>query len=126
MILTAVVVLGLVAVQTLVLMNSRRSRCDMGAELYSLRERLQQTEQELAALCSAAVGAGDHVIKLEQQVQRMIERQNLIELRAAGSRPYTEASQLIHEGANVEELVESCGLTRGEAELLVMMQRGAA
>jgi hypothetical protein len=118
--------LVLMAVQSVALARSKRSRKDVDAELLSLRERLQQTEQELGALCSASVGAGDHVVKLEQQVQRIIERQNLLELRAGSDRPYTQASQLIHEGADVEELVDSCGLTRGEAEFLVMMQRGAA
>jgi hypothetical protein len=33
---------------------------------------------------------------------------------------------LVTRGADIDELVETCGLTRGEAELLVMMQRGTA
>jgi phage shock protein A len=93
---------------------------------HSLKQRIQSLEQELAALCSAAVGAGEHVVRLEQQVHRLTERQNQLELRASSERPYSQASQLVNRGANTEELVETCGLTRGEAELLVMMQRGAA
>lgn len=91
-----------------------------------LRERVRQLEQELGALCSAAVGAGEHVVRLEQQVQRIIERQNQLEMRASAERPYSHASQLVTRGADIKELVETCGLTRGEAELLVMMQRNAA
>ncbi len=89
-------------------------------------ERIHQLDQELAALCSASVGAGEHVLRLEQQMQRIIERQNGLEMRSAGDRPYSQASQLVNRGANIDELVDTCGLTRGEAELLVMMQRGAA
>lgn len=89
-------------------------------------ERIHQLEQELGALCNASVGAGEHVLRLEQQMQRIIERQNGLEMRSAGDRPYNQASQLVNRGANIDELVDSCGLTRGEAELLVMMQRGAA
>lgn len=103
-----------------------RNRDCVLEELALTRQRVQQAEQELAALCSAAAGAGDHVLTLEQQVQRILERQNLQELRSGGERPYTRASQLVHKGADIEELVDSCGLTQGEAELLVMMQRGVA
>ena len=94
-------------------------------ELKATRQRVQQLEQELGALCSASSGVGDHVVMLEQQVQRIIERQNTLELRSSGDRPYSQASQLVHNGADIEELVGTCGLTRGEAELLVMMQRGS-
>ncbi len=91
-----------------------------------LRERVQQLEQELGALCSASLGAGDHVVRLEQLVQRIVERQNQLEMRATAERPYSHANELVTRGADIDELVETCGLTRGEAELLVMMQRGAA
>lgn len=95
-------------------------------ELKATQQRVQQLEQELSALCSASVGAGDHVVVLEQQVQRIIERQNLLELRTSNDRPYSQASQLVHNGADIEELVGTCGLTHGEAELLVMMQSGSS
>ena len=98
----------------------------LAAELHTTRDRLQQTEQELSALCSASVGAGSHVVKLEQQVQRMVDRLDMLELRTGGDRPYQQASQMVNKGADIGELIDSCGLTRGEAELLVMMQRGAA
>jgi len=94
-------------------------------ELQATQQRVLQLEQELSALCSASSGVGDHVVMLEQQVQRIIERQNTLELRTCGDRPYSQASQLVHNGADIEELVGTCGLTRGEAELLVMMQRGS-
>ena len=107
-------------------MRVKRSHKEVAEILQDAQQRVNQMEQELGALCSAAVGAGEHVVKLEQKVKRIIERQNLLELRASSDRPYTQASQLVHRGANIEELVDSCGLTRGEAELLVMMQRGTA
>jgi hypothetical protein len=108
------------------LRNARRLSIDLEATETGLQQRIQQLEQELGALCSASVGAGEHVVKLEQQVQRITERQNQLELRAASERPYSQASQLVNRGADINELMETCGLTRGEAELLVMMQRGAA
>jgi hypothetical protein len=125
MVLTTVALLG-VSIQSIALLRAKRSHKDVAETLQDAQQRLKQMEQELGALCSAAAGAGDHLLKLEQKVKRMIERQNLLELRASTDRPYTQASQLVHRGADIEELVDSCGLTRGEAELLVMMQRGTA
>lgn len=112
--------------QSYALRNAKRLSIDLEETEKGLQQRIQQLEQELGALCSASVGAGEHVVKLEQQVQRITERQNQLELRAASERPYSQASQLVNRGADINELMETCGLTRGEAELLVMMQRGAA
>ena len=125
MVLT-VVALFAVSIQSIALLRLKRSHREMADILQDAQQRVKQMEQELAALCSAAVGAGDHVVKLEQKVKRIIERQNFLELRASSDRPYSQASQLVHRGADIEELVDTCGLTRGEAELLVMMQRGTA
>jgi hypothetical protein len=103
-----------------------RSHSEAADSLRLARDRVQQLEQELAALCSASVGAGDHLTRLEQQVRRITERQNGLEMRAVTDRPYARASELVHKGADTQELMDACGLTRGEAELLVMMQRGSA
>ena len=125
LLLTTVALLG-VSIQCIALLRVKRSYKDMTDILQDAQQRVKQMEQELGALCSASVGAGDHVVKLEQKVRRIIERQNLLELRSSNDRPYSQASQLVHRGADIEELVNTCGLTRGEAELLVMMQRGTA
>jgi len=116
----------LVFYQTYALHFARRKSLAQDETEQELQHRIHSLEQELGALCSASVGAGEHVVKLEQQVQRITERQDQLELRATSDRPYDQASQLINKGADIEDLMDSCGLTRGEAELLVMMQRGAA
>lgn len=104
----------------------KRNASELADSLRLAQDRVKQMEQELGALCSASVGAGDHLMRLEQQVRRINERQNVLEMRSVGDRPYAQASELVHKGADIEELMEACGLTRGEAELLVMMQRGSA
>jgi hypothetical protein len=104
----------------------KRDASDLADSLRLAQDRVKQMEQELGALCSASVGAGDHLMRLEQQVRRINERQNVLEMRPVGDRPYAQASELVHKGADIEELMEACGLTRGEAELLVMMRRGSA
>ena len=114
------------AVQYRTLDSIKRNASDLADSLRLAQDRVKQMEQELGALCSASVGAGDHLMRLEQQVRRINERQNVLEMRPVGDRPYAQASELVHKGADIDELMETCGLTRGEAELLVMMQRGSA
>lgn len=121
----AIAVVGLLVHQR-TLCRYRRSQMTMADQLSQAQERINQLEQQLAALCTASAGAGEHVVQLEHKMLRLIERQNQVEMRASSQRPYSQASQLVHKGANINELMETCGLTRGEAELLVMMQRGSA
>lgn len=95
-------------------------------ELKQSREDLSHLQSDLAALCKSSVGAGDHVVKLEHQVNRLLERQTQTEMRTSSERPYSAAIQLVQQGANAEELVEKCGLTRGEADLISMLHGSVA
>lgn len=122
--LTGLALAGVAALGYL-LYQARLSIAELAYDSRNLRERLQQIEQEIGALCSASMGAGEHVVRLEQQVQRIVERQNQLDMRVNVERPYSRATQLVTRGADIDELVETCGLTRGEAELLVMMQRAS-
>ena len=112
---TLVIVLAVGQIYQLAAMRRLRT------QLYSREDQSTRQRDDFAALCKASVGAGDHLVKLEQQVRRLIERQDQIEMRTAGDRPYTQAIQMVQRGADVSELVSSCGLTRGEAELIAML-----
>lgn len=126
LLITVCVLAGLaIAYQGYWLRRTRLLAADLVDEGRNLREQLQQLEQEIGALCSASMGAGEHVVRLEQQVQRIVERQNRQDMQTAVERPYSQASQLVTHGADIDELMQTCGLTRGEAELLIMMQRAS-
>lgn len=128
--MTLLIILSLTALAGLaglgyLLYRSHRLVAELVYDSRNLRERLHQLEQEIGALCSASMGAGEHVVKMERQVQRIVERQNQLDMRINVERPYSQASQLVMRGADIDELVETCGLSRGEAELLVMMRRAS-
>lgn len=110
-----VIVLALAQIYQLLVIRRMRAQLSSREDL-TLRQR-----DDFAALCKASVGAGDHLVRLEQQVRRLTERQDQIEMRTAGDRPYTQAIQMVQRGAPVSELIAQCGLTRGEAELIAML-----
>lgn len=120
--LLAVLVIVLTVTQWYQLVSLRRLR----RQLHSQDDQNSQERDDFAALCKASVGAGDHLVRLEQQVRRLTERQDQIEMRSAGDRPYTQAIQMVQSGADVSELITRCGLTRGEAELIAMLHGGMA
>jgi len=64
------VVSGLAALGA-VYKRARSGEDSLLEELRATRQRVQQLEQELGALCSASAGVGEHVVTLEQQVLRI-------------------------------------------------------
>jgi len=88
------------------------------------QEALRGLNADIGALCSGASGMGDHIARLEQQLRRLHERQDQLEMRDPVDREYHQAAKMIRNGAGIDELVSSCGLVRAEAELLLMLHGG--
>ena len=88
-----------------------------------LRQEVARLRDDLGALCSGAVGVSERVARIEGKLQRVSERQEQMESATPESQPYDQAVELARKGANAEELVKQCGLTKGEADLVVMMHR---
>ncbi|KAA3627662.1 MAG: DUF2802 domain-containing protein [Proteobacteria bacterium] len=82
---------------------------------------MNRVRQDLRALCAGAVGLGDRLRQLEREQRALADRHERLELKDPGERPYAQAIRLVHNGAPVREIAETCGLTRSEAELLTML-----
>ncbi|MDP1708231.1 MAG: DUF2802 domain-containing protein [Gammaproteobacteria bacterium] len=61
--------------------------------------------------------------QFERQLQYLSRRQNQLELRDPVTQTYEPAIRMVRSGADVEELVSTCGLARAEAELIMMLHR---
>jgi hypothetical protein len=92
-------------------------------EIVRQQALLGALERDLQAICQGARGMGDAVGRLEDKLRRLTERQDQLSLREPAQQAYHQAIRLAHRGASVEELVEACGLPRGEAELLRILHR---
>jgi hypothetical protein len=110
-------------------MALRRYRSDVARLAKTGRDlsaRVRLLEQELAALCGASAGAASHLSGLERRVRGIRERQDDLESRAGPRRRRRQAARSVAPGSAVDELIEKRGLTRAEAELLLMKPRGNA
>ncbi|GMR08222.1 MAG: hypothetical protein BMS9Abin26_1227 [Gammaproteobacteria bacterium] len=105
--------------------------------VFSLSRKLQQSIQDLkhkdqliltmrrdiAALCSGAVGIGKRLVKIEYGLRHQEERQDQLELREPAQQPFEHAVRLVQQGSDLKELMSTCALTQGEAELIMMLHR---
>ena len=115
--LTSVALNVLLLVGALALLWFQRSlKSRTGKALHDARE-------DLSAVVSAALGVGQRMDALEEKVRRQTERIQQRDLSEPLQQSYRQAMQLIDSGADIPTLVERCGVTRGEAELLENMYR---
>ncbi len=94
------------------------------ADRQALQRRISLLEQQLKVLSAGSIGVGRRLTGVSRELHTALERQSELENRDPGQLPYRQAAKLVSLGASVDELVESCGLSRGEAELLNLLQGG--
>lgn len=112
-----VLVLAVYIAEMLLLMRSAKPRgwrvWQKGAEANARSQELLPLEAELAQL-------RDRIEHLQSELDQM-------KIRPVATRePYSTAIQLARAGADVNEMAIRCGITRGEAELIIAMHRKQA
>ncbi len=84
---------------------------------------LQRTQNDLRALINASVGMGERMLEMERRQRRLAERQEQLDIYDAANQPYEQAIRMAQNGSKIEELVDICGLSKTEAELIKIMHR---
>jgi phosphoglycerate-specific signal transduction histidine kinase len=99
-----------------------------------LTKQIKRTHDDLAGLCSAAIAVDSRMAATENRVEYLVD--HLSTNQASLSQPDNEetfdeldeapqgyglAIEKIRQGANLEELVKACALTRDEAVLLMRL-----
>jgi len=112
---SGIVLLSAICVYFFVMFRAMRQR------LQDIENELRHVSRDLAALCKASAGAGNRVVGTEQQLRRLTERQDQLELRNGNQKTYNQAIQMAQKGVSAKELVLNCGITQGEADLLTML-----
>lgn len=134
LIVLAVVCLGLTI--TCVWLAARLARLNKAME-FQFRQHAErhlkrdQSIQELMRRLDTYIGVcvkmGDELQALQQLAGPLPERLSKLEQSDPTMISYLQASRLVTLGASVEDLTQSCGLTKGEAELVSKLHqaRGA-
>ena len=85
--------------------------------------RNRRLQEDMRALSKSAIGMGQKILRAERQLRDVLKKQTTI-LNTQPEHPsYDQAGSLIAMGATEEDLVNTCGFSHGEAELLLSLKR---
>ncbi|WP_193074824.1 DUF2802 domain-containing protein [Pseudomonas sp. FME51] len=83
--------------------------------------RLGKLTQNLAEYQQSHIRMGEELIALRSKISQLENKQQRFEQQDVQSMPYNQASRLVGMGASLDDLMQSCGLTRSEAELMLKL-----
>lgn len=83
-------------------------------------------QEEVQAMTGSSIGMGKRLLQLEQHLNTTMEKQTELALRDPGELAYQQAARLVEMGADVDDLVSSCGIGRPEAELMALLHKELA
>jgi len=84
---------------------------------------IQDQQRDIRAITAAAIGVGERVLEIERRQRRLAERQEQLDIYDSANQPYEQAINMVKHGADVNELVDVCGISESEAELVALMHR---
>lgn len=115
-----------VLIALVAIVHVRRSRAEARQQQEQLKQRIDTLEHELSAMMDGAFGVASQLQKVESDLKNTVQQQEQLQQRDRGNLPYNDAVRLVSKGADVDELVEQCGLSRSEAELVTMLHKKSA
>lgn len=86
-------------------------------------QSLTIVREDLSALCNGTLGLGERVAKLDSRLVTLVKRQEHLEMQEAPERSFKQAIKMVRQGADIDELMQDCGLARGEAELVLLSKQ---
>ena len=81
-------------------------------------QKLKELVKRLDTYVDGSVRMGEALHELRRLVAPLPDKLNQIEQRDPSSLSFSQAARLVGLGASVEDLTQSCGLTKAEAELV--------
>jgi hypothetical protein len=94
------------------------------ARLRNLEQAQAQLAERFQGLAAGAIGQGRRLTQLEQHLGRLRERlDQLASSDGAGGGAFNTAIRLARRGISAREIMETCGLSEMEADLVILLHR---
>lgn len=84
----------------------------------STTDLVDELSKEVQGISHGSMGVGRKVIALEKRVEQLESIIEEMQKNDPNKVSYSEASRLVELGAGIEDLMNSCGISRPEAELV--------
>jgi len=104
---------------TIMILNLKKEIFELKRYSSKLFSRLTGVMHDMQSMSNATYGIGKQINHINDQVKHIDARQDEIDIRDQGDKPIQQAIALVEKGCSMEEVMESCNLSRGEAELLI-------
>lgn len=118
LIVLALLCVGLVATCVWLAMQQRHM-AQLQAERDAVRDQhIKELRKRLDTYLAGSVRMGEELHELRRTVAPLPDKLTQIEQRDPSSLSFTQAARLVGLGASVDDLTQSCGLSKAEAELV--------
>lgn len=91
----------------------------------ALQGRLIQSEEsqgkKLKVVNQGAIGVGQRLLKIEKKLNLVLQQQSQLELKDPENLNYQHALSMMETGLDANQVMKTCGLAQGEAELIQSM-----
>src|SRR3989338_3221228 len=87
-------------------------------------QRLKDLARRLDTYLTGSIRMGEELHELRRVVAPLPDKLQQMEQRDPGSLSFTQAARLVGLGASVDDLTQSCGLSKAEAELVSKLHQG--
>lgn len=115
----ALTVLAIVLLGVQGLLNARNIR----RLRQQLRSNTENMVRELHATSSGSMGVGNRLVACERELHELRVRFDEMRQNDPLRVSYDEASRLVDLGADIDDLMNTCGISRPEAELVSALRR---
>lgn len=120
--LEIVVLLSVLALFTVALTVTMRRLMQQKASVSRLQAEIDDLHRQLTMYVDGSIGLGKRLIRAEQQL-RGLSKEHAALISRQSNLTYLEASQLLRQGAGVEQLMKQCGVSQTEANLMALLHK---
>ncbi|MAL98551.1 DUF2802 domain-containing protein [Hydrocarboniclastica marina] len=110
----------------LLVLQMTAGRRRMAALESELKGRYEELGRELHAVSSGSMGVGRRLMECEKYLHQLQGTVDELRQNDPARVSYDEASRLVGLGADIQDLMDTCGISRPEAELVSAMHRRQA
>lgn len=117
------VILLVVAAALVAGLALRRLSRRLAARLYGAEKAQAQLAEQLEGLMADGIRQGRRLARLEQQLGRLRERLDQLASSDGSGAAFNTAIRLARKGISAREIMETCGLSEMEADLVILLHR---
>lgn len=112
---------GTIGVVLLLLFWLLRSHVKLKKEFQTLKDFVNRNNKDISGLCSAAVTIDTRLNERDALLHDIQQKLTQLTTVESSPQPYHSVIQKVRSGADINELMQNCGLSRDEAALLIRL-----